>query len=100
MAGVERKDASTKAAKQIYESRRANQTKEILHRESACPNPSVLSYTKIKSQVVVMPPLRDIVVGFAFCVGTWSSQSSKGMTKDDCLTGSLPPPLYIRSVVV
>jgi len=31
------------------ESRRANQTKEILHRAAACPNPSVLSYTKIKS---------------------------------------------------
>ena len=49
MAGIERKEASTKAAKQIYESRRANQTKEILHRAAACPNPSVLSYTKIKS---------------------------------------------------
>jgi len=49
MAGVERKEASTNAAKQIYESRRANQTKEILHRAAARPNPSVLSCTKMKS---------------------------------------------------
>ena len=27
----------------------ANQTKEILHRAAACPNPPVLSYTKTRS---------------------------------------------------
>jgi len=48
MTGIERL-VSTKAAKQMCESRRANKTKEILHRDAACPNPSMLSYTKIKS---------------------------------------------------
>jgi len=47
------------------ENRRANQTKEILHRAAACPNPSVLSYTKL-GRKLCYAPLRDIVVGFAY----------------------------------
>ena len=65
MAGIERK-ASTKAAKQICECRRANQTKEILYRAAACPNLSVLSY--IKSGRKLWYPLS--AVGFVLY---WSS---------------------------
>jgi len=45
MAGIERRDNNI-SSKTDVQSKRANQTKEILHRAAASPNPSVLSCSR------------------------------------------------------